>query len=52
MTIWHKLKEPVYGEKQLTNKLYVKRQLYGLQTNEKTDFLEQLSKFNMSKNGF
>jgi hypothetical protein len=33
--------------KNLTNKLYVKKQLYGLQMEENTDLLEHLNKFNM-----
>jgi hypothetical protein len=34
--------------KNLTNKLYVKKKLHGLQPNKNTDLLEQLNKFNMS----
>jgi hypothetical protein len=44
--IWQKL-ESLYMAKNLTNKLYVKKQLYGLQMEENTDLLEHLNKFNM-----
>jgi hypothetical protein len=33
--------------KDLTNKLHVKKQLYGLQMEKNTDLLEHLNKFNM-----
>jgi hypothetical protein len=33
--------------KNLTNKLYVKKQLYGLEMEENTYLLEHLNKFNM-----
>jgi hypothetical protein len=33
--------------KNLTNKLYVKKQLYGLQMEENIDLLDHLNKFNM-----
>jgi hypothetical protein len=33
--------------KNLTNKLYVKKQLYSLQMEENTDLLKHLNKFNM-----
>lgn len=33
--------------KKLTNKLYVRKQLYDLQMEENTDLLEHLNKFNM-----
>jgi hypothetical protein len=45
-SIWQKL-ESLYMAKNLTNKLYVKKQLYGLQMEENTDLLEHLNKFNM-----
>ena len=45
-SIWQKLKS-LYMVKNLTNKLYVKKQLYGLQIEENTDLLENLNKFNM-----
>ena len=45
-SIWKKL-ESLYMAKNLTNKLYVKKQLYGLQMEENTDLLKHLNKFNM-----
>ena len=45
-SIWRKL-ESLYMVKNLMNKLYVKKQLYGLQMEESTDLLEHLNKFNM-----
>jgi hypothetical protein len=45
-SIWQKLKS-LYMAKNLTNKLYVKKQLYGLQIKENTDLLEHFNKFNM-----
>jgi hypothetical protein len=45
-SIWQKL-ESLYMAKNLTNKLYVKKQLYGLQMEENIDLLEHLNKFNM-----
>jgi hypothetical protein len=45
-SIWKKL-ESLYMAKNLTNKMYVKKQLYGLQIEENTDLLEHLNKFNM-----
>ena len=45
-SIWKKL-ESLYMTKNLTNKLYVKKQLYGLQMKENTNLLEHLNKFNM-----
>ena len=45
-SIWQKL-ENLYMAKNLTNKLYVKQQLYGLHMEENIDLLEYLNKFNM-----
>lgn len=44
--IWKKL-EGLYMRKNLTNKLYVKKQLYGLQMKEGTNLLEHLNAYNM-----
>jgi len=44
--IWKKL-EGLYMRKNLTNKLYVKKQLYGLQMKEGTNLLEHLNSYNM-----
>lgn len=45
-SIWHKL-ESLYLTKNITNKLYVKKQLYILQMVKNTYLLEHLNKFNM-----
>ena len=44
--VWVKLKG-LYMRKNLTNKLYVKKQLYSLHMKEGSDLLEQLNTFNM-----
>jgi hypothetical protein len=44
--IWKKL-EGLYMRKNLTNKLYVKKQIYSLQTKDDSDLLEHLNAFNM-----
>ena len=44
--IWEKL-EGLYMRKNLTNKLYVKKQLYSLHMKEGSDLLEHLNTFNM-----
>ena len=43
---WEKL-ESLYMRKNLTNKLYVKKQLYSLHMKEGSDLLEHLNTFNM-----
>jgi hypothetical protein len=45
-TILHKL-ECLYMAKNLMNKLYVKKQLYGLKMEKNIDLLKHLNKFNM-----
>ena len=44
--VWVKLKG-LYIRKNLTNKLYVKKQLYNLHMKEGSDFLEHINTFNM-----
>ena len=44
--VWEKL-EDLYMRKNLTNKLYVKKQLYSLHLKEGFDLLEHLNTFNM-----
>ena len=44
--VWEKL-EGLYIRKNLTNKLYVKKQLYSLHMKEGSDLLEHLNTFNM-----
>ena len=44
--VWVKLKG-LYIRKNLTNKLYVKKQLYNLHMKEGLDFLEHINTFNM-----
>ena len=44
--VWEKL-EGLYMRKNLTNKLYVKKQLYSLHMNEGSNLLEHLNTFNM-----
>ena len=44
--VWEKL-EGLYMRKNLTNKLYMKRQLYSLHMKEGSDLLEHLTTFNM-----
>ena len=44
--IWEKL-EGLYMRKNLTNKLYVKKQLYSLHMKEGSDLLEHFNTFNM-----
>ena len=44
--IWKKL-EGLYMRKNLTNNLYVKKQVYSLQMKDDLDLLEHLNAFNM-----
>ena len=44
--VWEKL-EGLYMRKNLTNKLYLKKQLYSLHMKEGSDLLEHLNTFNM-----
>ena len=44
--VWEKL-EGLYMRKNLTNKLYLKKQLYSLHMKEGSDMLEHLNTFNM-----
>ena len=44
--VWEKL-ESIYMRKNLTNKLYAKKQLYSLHIKEGSDLLEHLTTFNM-----
>ena len=44
--IWKNLKG-LYMRKNLTNKLYVKKQIYSLQMKDGSDHLEHLNAFNM-----
>ena len=43
--IWKRLEE-LYMAKNLSNKLYLKKELYSLRMSESTDMLQHLSKFN------
>ena len=43
--IWKRLEE-LYMTKNLSNKLYLKKELYSLRMSENTDALQHLSKFN------
>ena len=46
--LWEKL-EKVYMSKSLTNRLYMKKQLYELKMSEETDVRDHINNFNMYK---